>query len=573
MINKEMSNILSEMADLSELAKDNPFRIRAFRRAAETIQSYPQDLGALSREEQLAIPGIGKGIADFIAEFKEKGRIVEHQKLKSKFPEGVLKIMHLQGLGAKRAGILFRELRIDSLEKLKQAAENQKIRNLDGFGEKIEENILKNISFAQESSKRMILYEARTLAKEIMERLKKSSAIGQLELAGSARRWKETVGDLDFLCSSTQPEKAIQHFLNSCPVDRVLAEGKTKASVILKQGIQCDFRVVPKKSIGAALMYFTGSKEHNVRLRELAQKMNLTLNEYGLFKVSDKEQKNPVASETEEDIYKALGMKWIPPELREDRGEVEASLKNKLPVLIEESDVRGDFHNHTTLSDGDNSLEEMVAEAQKRGWSWFFSADHSPSLKIASGLPVPILKKKMDHIKTLNKSLGKFKLFCSTEADILHHGDIDYPDDILKTLDCVVASVHSRFNQTEEEMTERLIRAVRHPYVDILGHISGRKLNKREGYALNYEKVLQAAKETGTAIEINGQPERSEIQDIYVKRAIELGVPLALSTDAHSTSQLEYMTYAVHIARRGWAEKKHIINTMDDKSISRWFSR
>jgi DNA polymerase (family X) len=352
-----------------------------------------------------------------------------------------------------------------------------------------------------------------------------------------------------------------------------LAEGETKASVILENGFQCDFRVVPKDSLGAALIYFTGSKEHNVRLRELALSKKLTLNEYGLFKLSDTQQKKPVAGKTEQEVYNHLGLQWISPELREDRGEINLALTNKLPHLITEQDVLGDFHNHTTLSDGKNTLDEMVEAARARKWGWFFSADHSPSLTIASGLDVNRLRAKMAHVKLLNKKWKDFRVFCSSEVDILADGRLDYPDAVLAELDCVVASVHSRFKQTEEEMTERICRAIQNPHVDILGHLSGRKILKRESYALNVEAVLDVARKTGTALEINGQPERQELRDIYVKRAIELGISLALNTDAHSIHQLDHMRLAVHIARRGGAEPKHIINTMDEKSISRWLNR
>jgi DNA polymerase (family 10) len=341
----------------------------------------------------------------------------------------------------------------------------------------------------------------------------------------------------------------------------------------LPSGFQCDFRVVEEKSFGAALLYFTGSKEHNVRLREIAQTKGLTLNEYGLFRQSDKKQTKPIAGKTEEDVYAALGLPWVPPELREDRGEVQAAQKKKLPKLIELKDVRGDFHNHTDESDGDNTLEEMAEAAKGRGWSWFFSADHSPSLTIANGLKPDRLRRKQTAVKALNKKWPRFRVFTSSEVDILSDGKMDYSDDVLASLDCVIASVHSRFKQSEGEMTERIIRALRNPHVDILGHLTGRRINQRESYAVNVDRVLEVALETETAIEINGQPERSELRDIHVKRAIDLGVMLALNTDAHSVQQLDYMEYAVHIARRGWAEPKHLLNCRDEKSVRDWFNR
>ncbi len=570
MLNPVLATILYEMGDLLDLAGDNPFRIRAFRRAAQTVETYPEDFGNLSREQMLAIPGIGKGICDIVDEVKGRGKSAEHLKLKQKFPEGVLQIMRLGGVGPRRAAQLFRELKIDSLPKLEASAKRGLLQKLAGFGDKLEQKILKNIAYAESTGKRLIVTQARALAEGLRAHLLKSPHIQQLELAGSARRWKETVGDLDFLCTSDRPKDAIAHFLKSASIKQNLGAGDTKASVQLASGVQVDFRVVDASSFGAALLYFTGSKEHNVRLRELAQKKGMTLNEYGLFKISDKEQKKPVAGKTEQEVYEKLGMQWIPPELREDRGEIDASLKNQLPDLIDVEDVLGDFHNHTKLSDGAHSLEEMVDAAQKHGWKWFFSGDHSPSLTIAHGLPVPVLKQKMNAIQKLNKSMNDFSVYSSSEVDILPQGKMDYPAETLKELDCVIASVHSRFNQSEQEMTERICTALKNPDVDILGHLSGRLLQRRDSYALNVEEVLQTAKKTETAIEINGQPERQELTDVHVKRAIELGIPLALNTDAHSMQELEHMTLAVHIARRGWAEPKHIINCLSAQEIIEW---
>lgn len=573
MINGLLAALLEEMGDLLELKDDNVFRIRAFRRAAEVVAAHPVDIGTLTRAERLAIPGIGKGIADLIEEFQAKGQVAEHVKLRAAFPEGVLKMLKVQGLGPRRAAMLFKELKIDSLAKLQAAAQSGRLQVLKGFGEKMEQSILTSLAFADEANKRMILYHARQEAGALLLALKKSPAIKNLTLAGSLRRWKETVGDFDFLCTSSSPQVAIDEFLKEARFTRVLASGETKASGILPSGFQCDFRVVEEKSFGAALLYFTGSKEHNVRLREIAQAKNLTLNEYGLFRQSDKKQTKPVAGKTEEEVYAALGLDWIPPELREDRGEVQAAQKKKLPKLVELKDVRGDFHNHTDESDGDNSLEEMAEAARARGWSWFYSGDHSPSLTIANGLKPDRLRRKMAQVKLLDKKWPGFHVLTSSEVDILSDGKMDYSDEVLASLDCVIASVHSRFKQTETEMTDRIIRALENPHVDILGHLTGRRLNQRDGYALNIEKVLESARDTETAVEINGQPERSELRDIYVKQAIEMGVMLALNTDAHAIGQLDYMEYAVHIARRGWAEPKHLLNCRDVKDVRDWFNR
>lgn len=568
MINASVSKVLYEMANLLELDEGNPFRIRAFQRAAQTLESYSSDLATLNREQLMTIPGVGQGIADMILEYVQKGAMFEHERLKKKFPPGVLQMMTLPGLGPKRAGLLFKQLKIESIDKLKQAASKGTLRKIRGFGEKTELNIIKNIAFYETASQRTLVTEALKMASELEEYLRQAGSIEKIELAGSARRWKETVGDLDFLCVSRAPEKAIDHFRKFLQVDRTLAAGSTKASVVLKNGMQVDLRVVDANSFGATLLYFTGSKEHNVRLRELALKKGYTLNEYGLYSLKNK--KKPVASRTEEDVYRALGLAWIPPEIREDRGEIEAGLNNSLPKLVSEKEVLGDFHNHTKESDGSNSLEEMLEAAQERGWKWFFSADHSPSLKIASGLSVDALRRKIGRIKKLDQANKKIRVFSSSEVDILADGHLDYPDDMLRELDCVVASVHTRFNQSEEEMTERICRALKNPHTDILGHISGRLINRREPYSVNYETVLQTAKETQTAIEINGQPQRQELSDAHVKRAIELGVPLALNTDAHSIFELNNMTLAIHIARRGWAEPRHLLNTCPADEILQW---
>jgi DNA polymerase (family 10) len=573
MINPSVAALLSEMGDLLELSKDNPFRIRAFRRASQSIESFPQDVAAFSREQLLEIPGIGQGIADLIVEFKTKGSAADHQKLKSKFPGGVLQMMHVGGVGPRRAAQLFRERKIDSLKKLEQAAKKGELKTMAGFGEKLESTILKNVQLAEEGQQRWIVTVARAVAERLLSEVKKSPGVTQAEIAGSARRWRETVGDIDIIVSSKSPQKTIDHFLKISNPTRVLAAGGTKASVVLPNGIQCDLRVVDEKSYGAALVYFTGSKEHNVRLRELAQKKGFSLNEYGLFKGKNTQTGTWTAGRTEADVYRALGLDWIAPELREDRGEIEAAAKKKLPRLIEMKDVRGDFHNHTTLSDGADSLEAMVAAAQKWGWKWFFTADHSPSLKIAHGLPVPILKKKMEDVRKLNAASKSFRIFTSSEVDILGEGQLDYPDDMLAALDCVVASVHSRFQQSPEEMTERLCKAIENPHTDILGHISGRLIHKREGYSFDMERVLATAQRTQTAIEINGQPDRQELGDVHVKQAVEMGIPLALNTDAHSTAELDHIVLALHIARRGWAEPSDIINTHSAKDIKQWLSQ
>lgn len=549
------------MASFLELAGENRFRIRAYANAAQTLENLTEDVEILAHQNTLTdLPGIGQGIADKIKEFCATGRVKEHEQMKARFPEGLLDLMEVSGLGPKRTRFLFDRLKIDSLEKLKEAARKGALRDLEGFGPKIEENILKGIAAKDESSKRLLLSDARTLSQSIlMDMTDRCRSIQRLVPAGSLRRWKETIGDLDFLCISQTHEEVIRTFTGLPGVKRVLAEGETKASVVLKSGVQCDLRVVEPGCFGAALLYFTGSKEHNVALRELALKKGLTINEYGLYRLGDK--KKPVAGKTEEEIYAKLGMEFIPPELRENHGEIAAALAKKLPKLIEEKDVRGDLHNHTRLSDGANSLEEMAGRARDKGWEWFVSADHSQSLKVAHGLSRETLLAKKSEIKKLNRHYRNFRLLLGSEVDILSDGRMDYDDRTLDEIDIVVGSIHTGFSQGEEKITGRILAAMENRRVDIVGHMTGRLINSREPYAVNVPKILKGAAATQTALEINGQPQRLDMNDATAKTAGEIKVPIALSTDAHTVRQLDYMTLAVAQARRAWLTKNQVLNS------------
>jgi DNA polymerase (family X) len=494
MINSAFAALLSEMATLLELKQDNVFRIRAYQRAAHVIAGLASDVAAMPRQELLQISGIGQGIAGLAEEFAKTGRVKEHEALRKKFPAGLLALLQVPCLGPKRARLLFDKLKIDSPAKLKIAATAGRLRDLEGFGAKTEENILKGLSYA-DSGKRMLYWEARILADSLLEQLRGAQGVIDVQPAGSLRRGKETVGDLDLLCSSHRPKEVIARFTKLPAVVRVLAAGHTKASVILNSGTQCDLRVVEPSSYGAALQYFTGSKEHNVALRERALRMGYTINEYGLYRLSDRSQAKPLAGRTEEEIYRKLGLQYIPPELRENRGEIQAAEKKKLPRLIEEKDIKGCFHNHTTESDGSDDLEDMVAAAAKRGWEWYAVADHSPSLKIASGLEPERLRRKMEKVRAMNKK-GGLRVLCSSEVDILVDGRMDYEDELLKKLDVVVGSIHSGFKQTEEQLTGRLLKAMENPHVDCIGHLTGRLLGKRDAYALNLDKVIDGAART-----------------------------------------------------------------------------
>jgi len=378
-------------------------------------------------------------------------------------------------------------------------------------------------------------------------------------------------GDIDILCVARQKTNVISRFTHLPNVTRILAAGETKASVQLISGIQCDLRVIPPESFGAALLYFTGSKEHNVALRELALKKGLTLNEYGIFNKSSRSRQKPLAGKTEEEMYRRLGLDYIPPELRENRGEIDAARKHKLPHLVKEKDICGDFHNHTDMSDGKDSLEEMVEAAYAKGWEWVAIADHSPSLKIANGLSIDRLRSKMKKIKELNKRYKNFYVYIASEVDILSDGRMDYPDNVLKEIDFVVGSIHSGFRQTEEKITERILKAMGNPYVDCIGHLTGRLLNRRPAYAINTEQILAGARRTGTILEINGQPDRQDLTDLTANAARQKNITFATNTDAHSKSQFDYMKIAVTIARRAWLEKKDILNCMSHKDLVKGF--
>lgn len=557
------------MANLLELAEENRFRIRAYTNAAQSLSELTEDVEELLKAGTLTeIPGIGKGIAEKIRDYCTTGKIGEYEKLKTKFPEGLLEMLSLSGLGPKRCRLLYQKMGIDSIEKLKKAASQGKLRELEGFGAKIEENILKGIAFKDESNRRILLWEAMQLAENMTRQMQQSCrSIEKFVACGSLRRWKETVGDLDFLCVSKKPEEVMGAFVHQKEVKQILAQGKTKASVVHANGLQCDLRVVPVESFGAALLYFTGSKEHNVALREFALKKGFTINEYGLYTLN---KKKAVAGKTEEEIYQKLGLEFIPPELRENRGEIAAAAKKSLPTLVSEKDVQGDFHNHTNLTDGANSLEEMAAKAKEKGWEWFVSADHSQSLKVTKGLDRTALLKKKKEIEKLNSRWKNFQVLLGSEVDILSNGEMDYDEKTLSEIDFVVASVHTGFSQSEEQITSRILSAMKNPYVHIIGHLTGRLLHRREPYAVNLAQVLQEAKKTGTALEINGQPERLDIYDIPAKKAGEMGIKIALDTDAHSVNQLEYMKLAVATARRAWLTKEQILNCMSYPQLMEW---
>lgn len=569
MTNAELAGLLAEMAVLLEIQGGDPFRARAYQRAAGAVAAHGRPLEKLSPKELLEVPGVGKSIAAHIAACGTSGCFPELLELRKRFPAGLRELLRLPGLGPKRARYLFETAGIASLEQLKGALESGRVKALPGFGAKAAENLARGLAFASEPE-RLLLADAKRLVEPILAALRSWPRVKAAEAAGSLRRGRETVGDLDVLAASSDGAAVIARFLRSGFASRVLAEGPTKASVLLPGGVQCDLRVVPPASFGAALLYFTGSKAHNVKLRGWAQRRKLTLNEYGLFKLSDKKFRSPLAGRTEAQVYAALRLEYIEPELREDRGELEASRDGKLPRLVRLADVKGDFHNHTSHTDGRQSMEEMAREARARGWQWAAIGDHSQSLTVTNGLDPARLRASFTELGRVRRAVPGIELMRSMEVDVLADGSLDYEDELLDEIDVVVASVHSRFKQSEPEMTRRLVAAASNKRVDILGHLSGRLLNRRPAYAFDADAVLEAAAGAGTAVEINGQPDRQDVDDARAMRARELGAPLALDSDAHSTREFDFLANAVNVARRAWLEPKHVLNCLSYPELREW---
>jgi DNA polymerase (family 10) len=559
MKNQQIAMIFGEIAELLEMKGENVFRIRAYRRAAQNLDGLAKDVASLSPEELAAIPGIGKDLAAKVREYLETGKIAKHEELKKEIPQGVLELLKVPGLGPKKAKQFYDKLKIKSIEELETAIRTGRLEGLPGVQKKTEENILSGIAVLKKGSGRTPLGRALPLAEDIVGRLKDSAPVGQIEIAGSIRRKRETIGDVDILVTSKKPREVMDVFVRLSHVARVLAQGETKSSVVTDEGIQVDLRVVDEDSFGAALQYFTGSKEHNIRLREMAVKAGLKINEYGVFEGAPEKK---IGGKKEEDIYKALGLPWIAPELREDRGEIDAAEEKRLPDLVTLEDIRGDLHVHTKWSDGSHDLDTIVEAARKRGYSYLAITDHTKGLGVAHGLDEKRLAEECRLIDAANGKLRGFRVLKGTEIDIRSDGKLDLADSSLLALDIVVASIHSGFKQSREQITKRLLAAVRHPLVSVIAHPTGRVIGEREAYDVDMEAVLKEAAKWGTAMEVNAYPLRLDLNDGHVRMATELGVPLVISTDTHVTTQFEFMAYGVSVARRGWAERKDVLNTI-----------
>ncbi|MBS3095855.1 DNA polymerase/3'-5' exonuclease PolX [Candidatus Woesearchaeota archaeon] len=558
MKNIEVAELLNEIADYLEFA-DDTYRVRAYRKAALVIEGLSEDIGQVWKDGKLEeLPGIGEGIAKKIDEFLKTGKLEYIDDLKKKTPVDMEGLGKIEGIGPKTILKLYRELKVKDVKGLEKAAKQGKIQKLEGLGPVAERNILKSIEFARKTKERVPLGFALGSAEEVATFLKKLKDVERVGIAGSTRRMKETIGDIDILATSKNPEKVIDFFAKMPNVADVLAKGATKSSIRLREGIQVDLRVLDDNIFGAALLYFTGNKEHNIILRRIAIEKGLKLSEYGLF--SNKTNK-VVAGRTEEEVYKKLGMDYIEPEMREDEGEIEMAQHHMLPKLIGYNDIKGDLQMHTKWSDGNNTIEEMAIAAKKLGHEYICITDHTGKLAIANALDEKRINEQRKEIDKVNKKLSGIRILQGVEVNIKDDGALDMPDKVLKELDIVVASIHSGFKNPKEKITKRMVKAMENKNVDIIAHPTGRLITKRESYDIDLDAVFDAAKKTGTIMEINSYPERMDLRDIHVRAAVKAGVKLVISTDAHNTDQLHFIKLGIGTARRGWAAKNDVINT------------
>ena len=566
MLNEKVASILYEIADLLELKGDEPFKPRAYRSAAHTIGEMREDIETVYRQGKLHdVPGVGDAISKKVAEIIDTGELGYLDELRNEFPPGLIQLMTVPEVGPKTTMLLYKQLKISNLQELKKAAEQHRIRRLKGFGQKTEENILNGIRLVESSKGRMLLGDAYPAGRKMVDYLN-AQGVEHVSLAGSLRRMKESIGDIDVLAGSDEPARVMYQFVHGPDVREIIGQGLTKASVRLKDDVQVDLLVVEEKSFGAALQYFTGSKEHNIKLRSMAIDQGYKLNEFGLLR---KDTEEMVAGRTEEDIYRTLGVDIMPPEMREDRGEIEAGTLHRLPSIVELSEIKGDLHVHTEMSDGNATMEAMAQAASDKGYEYVAITDHSESLIVAHGLSVERLRQNIAEARRLSEKMSPFRVLIATEVEIDGGGKLDYPDDVLKELDLVVAAVHSRFKMSEMEMTERIISAMSNDNLTILAHPTGRRIGQREQYQVDMDRVMDAAKEKGVFLEINSLSERMDLNDINCRKAREKGLELVISTDSHSIRQLDNMVYGVAMARRGWLGPESIVNTQPLKVLEK----
>lgn len=563
MENSEFARLLSETADLMEIAGEDGFRIRSYRNGAAAIQGSPDRIADILRDPERKvtdIPGIGKGLAAILEELESRGSFERRDHLLEKYPPTALELLKIQGLGPKSISLLFEHYRVSTVDDLERICLDQKLRELPRMGAKLEEKVLRSIAQYRKSAGRFLLNFGTNTVETLIESLRSIDGLEHLDAAGSVRRGKETIGDVDLIVTGPSALEAMDAFVKNPGVTEVLGMGENKASVRYGvEGLQVDMRTLPSESYGAAMLYFTGSKEHNIVIRSRAQKMGMTLNEYGLYKVDSNAL---VASRTEEEIYQALGLPWIPPELRESAGEIEAALEGKLPHLVELSDIRGDLHMHTTETDGRATLEEMAEAARQLGYEYVVITDHSKALAMANGLDEKRVVEFAKHVREINRAGSGIRVFSGLECDIRREGVMDIEEDALAELDFVVASVHSHMNLETAEMTDRILRALESPSVRVLGHPTGRLLLYRDGYSYDFERVVTEAVKRGVRFEVNASPERLDLPGPLLRSAKAKGAKFTISTDAHHPKHLANMRYGVTMARRGWLEAGDILNTL-----------
>jgi DNA polymerase (family 10) len=557
--NIELARLLSEIADFLELKQESSFRVNAYRKAARAVESLGEDIGAVAGRGHLRkIPGIGAGLAEKIDEYVRTGDIAYHNALAAELPAELPQLMTIPEIGAKTALLLYRELGIADVEALARACREGRVRALPRLGARTEANILNGIERRLRQGTRRPVALVRPLVDAVTEALARAAGVAAVSVAGSLRRMRDTAADIDVVVAAEDGAAVIDALVGLPQIAQVLSKGPTRSSVLLgRAAVQCDVRVVEPASYGAALQYFTGSKEHNVRLRELAVRRGLRINEYGVYEVATERRLGGAA---EEEVYAAVGLPWIPPEIREGQGEIEAAQRGELPPLVELGDIRGELHMHTRWSDGKDTVETMARTAAARGYEYCCVTDHSQSLRFAGGVAIGDLRARAASVRGLSDTLG-IRVLMGAEVDILADGSLDYPDEVLAELDVVVGSVHSRFRMPAGDMTRRIVRALENPHLDILGHPTGRIIGERPPYDLDIEAVVEAARRTGTALEVNASPDRLDLPDVHVRLARDRGALITINTDAHQKAHLAFMPYGVGTARRGWTDAAHVINT------------
>ncbi len=564
--NSEIAAIFNQMADLLEIKGANPFKVRAYRNAARTVQNLGKSLEDLVENgmDLTKLPGIGEDLSDAIHEILRTGRFSKLEALKQQMPEGLDKLLAIEGLGPKRIRLLYDTFGITSLEELAKVAESGEIYRLKGFGPKLVDKILKGVRLAKKAGHRFRFDVARPFAEELRAYLEAFKGVIKVEIAGSYRRRKETVGDLDILVVAKNWDDVSEWFVKFEKVKEVVSKGPTRSTVILRNDLQVDLRSVAEESYGSALHYFTGSKAHNIKIRKMAVERGWKINEYGIF-----EGEKRLGGKTERELYETMGLCYIEPELREDRGEVEACLAGKLPKLVAPDDIKGDLHTHSKWTDGHATIREMAEAAKARGYEYLAVTDHSRHLTVAKGLDEKRLREQMEEIDRLNDELGGITLLKGIECDILEDGTMDLPDSVLRELDIVLAAVHYKFNLSKTEQTRRVVKALRNPYVKILAHPTGRVIGHRNPYELDMDEIYKACRNEGVALELNAQPERLDIDDVHAKAAKEEGIKISVATDAHDVMSLDFMPYGINQARRGWLEKGDILNTLPLKELKK----